>query len=571
MLAGLVLIFFVSSCKKGDFLDKKIEPLNAEGTFLDSANTTAFLSRIYADINYCFNDNRVPWSAATDESIQYAFTGTQNDGVLISVGALSPATTNANIINTWTTAWQNIRRVNVFLAKVDGSPLSDARKIQFKGEARFLRAWYYSILLKIYGGVPLIADKVYDSEDSFTDLERSSYNDCVNYVVAELDAAAALLPSLPNQVGQDYGRITKGACLGVKTKVLLFAASPLFNGEGFATDAALKNIAGYPDVQVSRWQKVIDVSDQIINSGIYDIVVDNTTRPGYGYYIVFQRRVNTEYLFPYMTAPNRTYEGFMLPPSRTNSNTSQTTVPVQHAVDAYQMKNGLSITDPLSGYDPAFPYRNREPRFYNTIIHNEAPFFLASSGNNQPVLTFFNSGTPDQFNNGKINNTSYYWRKMCFESGNGNTDRCLPLIRYAEILLANAEATNEVEAAPGAKVYDVLKKIRNRAGIDAGTNGLYGLKANMTKAEMRAAIQHEWRIEFMNEEHRMWDARRWKIADGPFSLKGNGTKITKTGTVYTYENVNIVTKSFPPRSYYLFPIPQGEVSKSPKMLQNPGW
>ena len=572
-LLGILASLFIYSCQKGSgFLDKKIVALNQQQTFADSANTTAFLSTIYSDAWFYFNIGRYDCggnSVASDESISYAYTGPQNDGVLMALGAISAATAdvpkNVQILNSWKTCWVDIRRVNVFLANVDHSPLSAARKTKFKAEARFLRAWYYSLLLKGYGGVPLIGDQVFAADGNF-DLQRSSYSDCVNYVVSELDAAAAILPTYATQLPEDYGRATQGACMAVKAKVLLYAASPLFNGSGVSTPG---DVTEYPSYDKERWNTAAKAALAVMNTGLYDIYVDNTTRPGYGYYAVFQKRVNNEYIFTGMTGPNRTYENLLLPPSRTGNSSSQVAVPTQTMVDSYLMKNGLPITDPASGYDPANPYANRDPRFDNSIIHNASSFFYTTTGTKSPIYTYVSSGTPDQFDNGKTNNTGYYWRKMCFEDGSGNTDRCYPLIRYGEILLDYAEAVNEYQG-PTAEVYNTLIKIRTRAGIDPGPANMYGLKPGMTQAQMRSVIQNERMIELSLEEHRMWDLRRWKIADGPLNSMGNGMRITKSGAVYTYNVVNITTRAFYPQ-FYLFPIPQSEISKSPKLIQNPGW
>ncbi|MDR6785594.1 RagB/SusD family nutrient uptake outer membrane protein [Pedobacter africanus] len=569
-----VLLLGVGACKKGSFLDaKQPSDLNEESTFTDSVRTIAFLTRSYVDVGFNFDANR--WEGGghpvlADEAIPVRFTGPQNDAILMASGALSASSTNvakqAQVLNNWKTPWENIRRANVFLLNIGRSPLSERLKKQLKAEARFLRAWYYFQLVKVYGGVPLIGDATYTATDNI-DLTRSNYGDCVDYIVKECEAAAVDLPSFSEQPQQDYGRITKGACMGLKSRMLLYAASPLFNGGGIATDAALKNIAGYATADPERWNKAAQAAKEIINSGSYALMEDNVTRMGYGFYNVFLKRYNNEYLFAAMKAPNREYENNLLPTSRTGSGKSS--APTQQLVDAFGMENGLPITDPASGYNPNDPYVKRDPRFGNSIIYNGSRFFLASSNAMVAVNTFVGSSPDGPAATGPINIPGYYWRKMMIEDGSGNTERCYPLIRYAEILLNYAEALNEYQG-PTAEVYNALIQIRKRAGILPGLNSSYGLKSGITKDEMRLVIQNERRVELALEEHRIWDVRRWKIAEVTDNVMLKGMKITKTGNNFTYEVIDIKPHAFRP-AFYLFPIPESEIAKSPKLVQNPGW
>lgn len=573
-LVMAVFLLMAGACKKGGFLDAKLaSDLNETTTFTDSVRTIAFLTRLYTNVGFNFDANR--WEGGghpvlADEAIPVRYTGPQNDAILMASGALSPSSTNvskqAEVLNNWKLPWENIRRANVFLSNVDRSPLSAGLKKKLKAETRFLRAWYYFQLVKVYGGVPLIGDVNYGIADNI-DLPRSSYSDCVDYIVNECNAAAADLPDFDTQLQQDYGRATKGACMGLKSRMLLYAASPLFNGEGIAADAALKSIAGYANIDPERWNKAAQAAKEIINSGTYVLREDNVTRRGYGFYSVFLTRYNREYLFGAMKAPNREYENNLLPTSRAGSGKSS--APTQQLVDAFGMENGLPITDPASGYNPNDPYVKRDPRFGNSIIYNGATFFLTSSNAMVAVNTFVGASPDGPAATGPIAIPGYYWRKMMVEDGGGNTDRCYPLIRYAEILLNYAEALNEYQG-PTSEVYATLIQIRKRAGILPGIDDNYGLKSGISKAEMRLVIQNERRVELALEEHRVWDVRRWKIAEVTDNVMLKGMKITKTGNTLTYEVIDIKPHFFRP-AFYLFPIPESEMAKSPKFVQNPGW
>jgi hypothetical protein len=232
--------------------------------------------------------------------------------------------------------------------------------------------------------------------------------------------------------------------------------------------------------------------------------------------------------------------------------------------DAFPMRNGKGITEPGSGYDPGNPYNNRDPRFNYSIIHNESLVWI-NSGPKQPVYTHI--GVPqDAIYIGT--STGFYINKMLQDDVVPNnfteTERCFPLIRYAEILLNYAEALNEADG-PVTEVYTAIEAIRKRAGLDP-----YELPAGLNKDQMREVIQAERRVELAFEEHRFWDVRRWKIAPQTDNRTMHGTEITKSGGTYSYQTINIRPHVFRD-AMYLWPLPQGELSKSPELLQNPGW
>jgi hypothetical protein len=173
-----------------------------------------------------------------------------------------------------------------------------------------------------------------------------------------------------------------------------------------------------------------------------------------------------------------------------------------------------------------------------------------------------------------LTKTGYYLRKFLDENTiasttSSTTERCFPLMRYAEILLNYAEASNESGDLNTA--YAQIVAIRKRAGINAGTDGRYGIPAGIGKDDMRLLIQNERRVELAIEEHRYWDVRRWKIAENVSNKTLHGMKVTKVGNGYTYEQIDIRTPVFVAPKWYLWPIPQLEVNKSTDLLQNPGW
>ncbi|MCK7557528.1 RagB/SusD family nutrient uptake outer membrane protein [Chitinophaga sedimenti] len=566
---AIAAILGLGACQKAsDFLDNKVDVgLTEDAVFSDSAQTIAFLSRIYSDAPFSFVKGRGAQTEYSTDDAEYNLSSPTNQAVILYNGSVSPSNVPGDF---WSTPYANIRRVNLFLKKLPNGPLSAPLKARMAGEARFLRAWFYHELLATFGGVPLVGDTVFTLNE-IPNIGRATFEETVNYVVSELDAAAGILPA-PSEYGeQDYGRVTRGAALALKARVLLYAASPLFNGGGETNDPELRKIISYPEFSAARWQTAADAAKAVMDAGYYDLYTDNTTAPGYGFYFVFLKRVlapefKPEMIFLFNRPTNKDFEGFYNPPSRGGSKTS---MPTHNLVMAFPMKNGKLYNEAGSGYVATNPYANRDPRFKYTIIHNDALYYNATGASKQKVNTS-NDNNPDGFND---NATGYYSRKMCDENisqnSSFNTERGWPLMRYAEVVLGYAEALNE--AGQTAQAYDQLKAIRLRAGIDAGTDGLYGLKANMTQAEMRTVIQNERRIELAFEDHRWDDIRRWKIAmavNNGFNLR---MKISMATNPYTYEVVPSVRRHGFREANYLLPIPYSETRKMDKLKQNPGY
>jgi hypothetical protein len=231
------------------------------------------------------------------------------------------------------------------------------------------------------------------------------------------------------------------------------------------------------------------------------------------------------------------------------------------------MKNGLDITDASSDYDPQNPYANRDPRLDYTVTHNLSQLYMPYD-QLRPVYTYDGEPNGDGFGVGSP--TGYYGNKMCNDLVIPNyyfnvSNRCLPMIRYADILLMYAEATNEFLGATQ-DVYDAVEQIRQRAGLDP-----YQLKTGLSKDEMRTVIQHERRVELAFEESRFWDVRRWKLADQTDNQTMYGMRVKKDASGnFTYTKETVRKRSFRD-AMYLWPIPQSETAKSADLLQNPGY
>lgn len=571
LLVVLTSFAFLYSCKKGNFLDKtESTDLNEQAVFADSAYTMDFLSGIYTDIDYEVNPARFGegggLDAASDES-EGASSGSVNTYIQFATGTVTPSIiTN----DAWKVPYTNIRRVNKFLTHLPAAKFSTSLKTRVKAEARFLRAWYYASMLRHYGGVPIIKDSIYNAGDIIP-ARRNTYEECVDYIVSECNAAALDLPWV--QEGNEYGRVSKAACIGLKARVLLYAASPLFNGGSIAGAEPLKSLTSYPTFDKERWKLAQDAALELINPAQYSLLVDNSTESGYGFYKVFTLRKSSELIFARMQSNNDQLERIWLPP--THGVDKPAAYPNLETVNAFGMKNGLDINAEGSGYDAKTPYVNRDPRFYNSIVFDQAVVQHYPELTRIPVNIYLDATNPASVVSGqnaihKGTPTGYYTYKMITRDVvanwfNTKSQRCFPLIRYAEILLDYAEARNEYLSAPDQEVYKAVEDIRSRAGLSP-----YQLSSGLSQAEMRTIIRNERRKELAFEGHRFWDVRRWKIAGTTENQLMHGTEPVKNSSGTVYNTINVRKHNFTDKMY-LWPIPESEVAKSSLLLQNPGY
>lgn len=467
----------------------------------------------------------------------------------------------------WANSYAGIRRVNIFLANVDRVPAAPATLVFWKAEARFIRAMLYFELVKRYGGVPLVGDKLFTLEDKL-DLPRNPYADCVDYIATECDAIKNTLRVESAISDADWGHVPRGAAIALKSRMLLYAASPLFNGGGVNGAGTLQ---GYPSADANRWQKALDAAQELINLNYYAL------QPVYSN--VFSVKKNTEIILARQSSNNSTLEALNAPIGYTAPTASLgLTSPSQNFVDAFPTLTGLDINATGSGYSTQNPYANRDPRLLASVFANAVTTGTATVGSrwlSRNVETF--DGGRDRPGGIAVQTrTGYYLRKflpdLSAATAYSNVSHNFPLFRYAETRLNAAEALNELGRTEEAVTH--LVALRLRAGLTAGTAGRYGIPVGISQAAARDLIRTERRIELGFEEHRFWDVRRWKIAENALSGPVNGVRIVRGGTspafTYAYTYPPVTTMVFQPRLYYL-PLPYDEVTKNANLAQNPGW
>jgi len=569
---------FITACKK-DFLDQKsLSAIDEAAVFQDSTRSLGMINNLYSNVGISFNPrrfNNTGLDAACDESEPIS------DPTIytykISSGGINASNADKGL---WTTTFQMVRAANIFLKNKDSIPVSNATRDYWTGQVRFFRAWYLFTLLKHYGGIPLIGDQIFADNEKI-DVPRSSFEACIKYLTDEFDAAAATLPPSYRSGDANQLRITKGSALAAKARMLLYAASPLFNSGPRADDP--EHLLTFPGADPDRWKQASDAAKAVINLGVYSLYTASSTPL---YTLFLQNTPQPEHVIAYwqpaITSNNFYIEASANPTSRGGMNGWQGVkyFPTQELVDEFEMINGLRITDPASGY-PGIGnnmYKNRDPRLTYTVNYNGSIRSYGSFGD-QPVNTYTGvipsgnaaatSASLDGIYTPTGTLTGYFRYKMC-NGAVGELYRPWVVMRYAEVLLNAAEATNEY-FGPTTEVYDWLKMIRSRAGITPGTNGLYGLKAAMTKDEMREVIRHERRVELAFEEHRFWDVRRWKIAPQTENAETHGMEITRAANGTFSYRVIVIRKHVFTDAMYFWPIPQSELTKSPALVQNPGY
>ena len=571
---GIILVLF-SGC---DFLDKQpTERLTLDKVFADDIETKRYLWNVYS---YIPDESNVwagtPWVGSADEA-DMTWERAGYDTYLVNQGNYSPTT---YYYQNWGYYYEGIRSASVFMNRVGENPeLTETQITRFTAEARFLRAYFYYLLLRQYGPVVIMEEVLpVDAPAEALQIPRSSFDECVNYIVQELGTATQ---NLPLEIINDnwLGRATKGAAMAVKSTVLLYAASPLYNGnEDYANftnqDGTQLMNTTYDE---TKWKRAADAAKAVIDLNQYSLYTyGDGSDPYLNYKELFLDKWNEETIWGRSNNGAWNLEIHSAPRS---VNGWSGVAPTQAQVDAYFMANGKSIHASGSGYvEEGFStedrkytiagtwmmYVNREPRFYASITYNGKvwPF----SGERVELFAEGSSGSKGSYDHSK---TGY----LLYKFTNPDSDivqRNIPhkvwiLFRLGEIYLNYAEALNEYN--PGhPDIAKYVNLIRNRSGLP-------DLPANLSQDEMRQAIHHERRVELAFEGHRYFDTRRWKIAPetdaGPFYGMNISAGDSFDDEAF-YQRTAYETRSFESKNY-LWPLPQNAVNRNKELVQNPGW
>lgn len=545
IILSIVILFTATSCEK-NFLDRAPGvALSEEKVFSDPVLASQYANNAYnflVDDYARFNNHRGTTAQASDEAVSGntdVSIRTLNQGLFHDHYERGGSALN-DISGIWERSYAGIRIANVMLEKmsvVPWTPNQDPTRIE--GEMKFIRAFLYFELIKRFGGVPIF-DRAFELTDN-VDLPRNTYEECVEFIVNDLNQAINNLP--PSYNNANYGRATSGAAMALKSRVLLYAASALHN----------------PSNNLDKWKAAADAAKVLIDLNTYSL------HPNYSE--IMNVAESPEYIMIKIRGP-RAIDGmlldFVMSPGSGGAQGSMN--PTQNHVDMYEMQaTGKAITDATSGYNPANPYLGRDPRFYANILYNDALW----QGRR---IQMWDGGADYRENNIIYTATRYYCRKMWPEVYTRNTTaRALfnyIFFRYAEVLLNYAEAQNEFLATPDNSVYNAINAIRARVSMP-------NLPLGLTKAQMREAIRHERAVELAFEDFRWYDIMRWKIGVETINKPIRGMNVVRnTNGTFTYNTIilpNVYQKTFADYMH-LYPIPRAEIFKSKNILtQNPGW
>lgn len=574
---GLMATTMLASC--ADILDKKpLTEISDNDLWSDPALLKAFVNSRYNQVGV--NGAESMQSSIVDETELTWLRGCETH----NFARLSP--TDLGRMNgawwgwdnrSWSTKWTNISNCNIFFERVDNVGFTDeTEKTKLVGQVRFIRAFEYWDLIARWGAMPIITKSFsINDREEIVGQKRNTYKECIDFLVSELDQAAKELPA--NWSGDDYGRATSVAALALKSRILLYAASPLMN-----EDVKIPEV-GYTTPEPDRWQKAAKAATEALDAAqtagyeLYNLNGD----PSKNYQLIFMDNTaaNKEILFARMGTSSADGESISSCDQYNNPNGYGGwggNCPLQELVDAYEVvKDGVaSKFDWNNPEEKANPYANRDPRFYATILYDGAKWMTRN------VETYFdvdNNGTiigggkDTKFGNDSWNAspTGYNMKKFMDEGYALNSwnfcARNWIHLRMAELYLNKAEALYHIGDEEGAR--EALKPVRQRAGMPAVT---------ATGADLLEAIKNERRIEFAFEEHRYFDVRRWKEAPKYFGSTVHAITIKKyPDGKKTYEVDKLRSDVGGDRKWddkmYWLPIPKSEMDKNPNLVQNPGY
>ena len=565
-LAIISLVLFLSACS--DYLEPTVitEYTNEHVTKsydITKQRVTAIYNRLQQGFNPVggTTDGAMLASASDESEHTLETSPIQN----FNVGSWNSF---SNPDDVWGYYYQSIRMANQYLAsnavetvdldrqKYDPSTskvyeIFLAEVVRWDYEVRFLRAYFYLELVKRYGGVPLLTEALPLDYD-VSKVTRNTLKECVDFIVSECDIVAQNLPG--SYSNADLGRATKGAAFALKSRVLLYAASDLFNTASWAGGYSNVELIAMPQAnRAERWRQAANAAKAIIDLSTPGYLLANNYD---GPFLTDGFKNNNEVIFSVRGGATNDFEKNNISVGYNKGRSG--TAPSQNLVDAYEMKDGSKFN--WNNADHAKnPYVNRDNRLGQSIVFNNISF------KGRPIESW--EGGQDGYPVPHASKTGYYLKKYVNENLDLLTDKTAVhswiVFRLAEMYLNYAEALNEVE--PGnSDITFYINKLRRRGG-------LVDLPASLSQDETREKIRNERRVELAFEEHRTWDVRRWMIAPSTLGVPLRGVKVQKKDDgSFLYTSVNLENRTFSDKMY-LYPVPQGEVEVASGILQNPLW
>lgn len=583
LFAVCIAAFTLTSCEDafGDFLDKQpSNELTEEEVFSDWEMMVKFHYDTYNFLRHGASRIKDSW---LDSATDLAETSYSTGGVrtTFNIGNYYGSAGEAELTGTWEHYYRAIRKCNMIITRIESVPkepsLSDTQykqdKLNYTSEARFLRAYFYWELFLRYGAIPIVTEVLDPDGDLLSNyINRPTAKEyVVDFILKELkECEAGLLIYDEAWDSSQAGRIGQPMARALYSRIMLYMASPRFSAESGITwqqaaDAAKSFIDDY-GANFSLFTTT-DADGNALGVEAYTNALLRTAYSGNNKEVIFYRN---DVVIRWDAIKNDTPVG---------EGGNGGLCPSQNLVDMYDMADGSSpfaqydktgapvytnntpAINTASGYDEAKPWANRDPRLAATVLCNGVKW-----GNGTINVVLGQRDNP--IGNTNATPTGYYVRKYIPETilsaeHSQSAYRLWTIIRYAEILLNYAEALNEAQG-PGTEVYNMLDKIRHRAGISGKISDRSDLTSS--KDNMRNFIHKERTVELAFEEHRAWDVRRWNVAVEALSRPIYGVNVSADGTITRKVAQSRVFEN----KMYLYPIPEGEVWKT-GIENNPGW
>jgi hypothetical protein len=579
------ILLFTFSCK--DYLEvTPKDELSTESVFQSEAGADLFLNSIYdyqPDVekragndrfnkggpNYDNMEFLAPWYVGRHRFITSI---RRSEDRALNADSRSGKTGYYNhnypaVIHHYEVLVQIIRSCNFFIESIEENKenYSDEWFTMRKAEARSLRAFFYHYVWMAYGGVPLITEvlnKVQMGDDIFQ--PSVSTRELYEFMVKELDEAA---DNLPNKIGN--GHVTQGGALALKAWIHLYMGD-------IARDPK-PSAVGAPDMgyATAAYNACAETCQDIIDLGTYNLF------PKYHEMFLGKNNNNSESMWAYQHMAQDKPNGRTVHQgprwSQNSSNHAGAGAPTQQLVDLYRMGNGLPITHAESGYNPVQPYKNREQRFYESVVHDSSYYAGA-------LFTLEGIGDAETLREGGKRVTTGYFRRKgvdptltsaTFNDEDANT----MYFRYTEVLLNYVEAKIKAGAVDGTAM-DLLDQVRERGGIPSVVESYGTSLAGMAKQEQEDLIWNERVIEMTWEHKSYWDIVRWRKAGQYLNQPLHGVNRDPAGG---YKTFVIHNQKWDDDKYYLFPLYRGWLERNPVWMdpanqsdgrtagQNPGY
>lgn len=635
----LAFALTLSSCSK--YFDQVPQDrLSMSEVFKTRSGALGYLGNVYTYIPDEFNQRQVhetvlyrtpgPWTAASDET-EYVSPG--NKAKLINYNTLD-ATDETMVKWRWKSWYTGIQQANEFMASIDKTPadqVSTSEKVQWKAEAKALRAIYYFYLVRAYGPVPILTEEyTQNTPTEELQLPRNPVDECISYIVTQLKEAQkeGLLQSATSDAVTGYGRIDQAVAQAFVIEALTLRASWLFDGESnyYANLVNLDGTKLFPETPnaatiKSNWQKVADESADFLNrfgSRFKLMYTDNSGKSvpspddaGFDPYESYRRAVrtprseignNTEMIFYRIDNSAGTMEYDRMPNdhriSDGNYKGGSLLGATQEQVDAYFMSNGLS---PINGYkaDGVTPnineasgyvedgfsksdYKSSTGQLYapagtRMMYVNREPRFYADitfngqkwfDGTNGGNITdFYYSGSCGKLYGVNDYSSTGYLVRKCMGAGNRNQPLVCVLLRLPNIYFNYMEALAHISPS-SPELWKYMNMIRKRAGIPMYGEGANALPRPTSFDDVMELIRKEKRIELAFENTRYFDLRRWGLATTYLNKPVHGMNVNADGNDF-FTRTQVVDRYFDRQ--YFFPIPQGEIDIDKNLVQNIGY